>query len=39
MYVIYKNFEVNREYNALPMERKIDDCSMADKFEKPIAVT
>jgi antirestriction protein len=36
MYVIYKNFEVHRENNVLPIERKSGECSMADKFEEHI---
>jgi hypothetical protein len=33
MYVIYKTFEVHKEHNVLPIERKSGECSMADKFQ------
>jgi hypothetical protein len=34
MYVIYKNLEVHRKHNTLPIERKSVESSMVAKFER-----
>jgi hypothetical protein len=39
MSVIYKNFEVHRKHNILPIERKSGETSMNAKFERGIEGT